>query len=145
MNRYCILLTLLFASTVFAQSPPFKATTRKPADKVEFISEGEKLVANVSSADGIGAATIQRIEGKWPRKVIISFKLKYLEHIQLSNSITIIEGRLGGNEWEVKPHQNGELKANIQKTGAFIEAEVPAVLLQDASKEIVVKWIDAYR
>jgi hypothetical protein len=148
MKHNFFLLALLLESTItstIAQSPLFKATTRKPADKVEFVSKGEKLLVNVSSVDGIGSATITRTEEKWPIKMIICFKLKYLEHIQISNGINTVEGRLGGDEWEVKPPQNGGLKANIQRTEAFIEAEVPAVLLQDDSKEIVVKWIDAYR
>jgi hypothetical protein len=147
MKYYCILLAMLglIITRSFAQSPPFKAIVRKPADKVEFVSESEKLLVNVSSVDGIGSATITRTEEKWPIKMIICFKLKYLEHIQISNGINTVEGRLGGDEWEVKPQQHDVLKANIRKGEEVIEAEVPAVLLQDDSKEVVVKWIDAYR
>jgi hypothetical protein len=149
MNQYLVFITLVGLTTthLYGQSPSssFKAITSKPADKVEFVSKGEKLLVNVSSVDGIGTAIIKRNGGNWPRKLIICFNLKQLEHIQMTNGITIVEGRFGGDEWEVTPHQNDVLKANIRKNGEFIEAEVPAVLLPDASKEIVVKWIDAYR
>jgi hypothetical protein len=77
--------------------------------------------------------------------MIICFNLKNLKHIQISNGITTIEGRLGGAQWDEKSLEKGVLKANIRRTGAFIEAEVPGVLLQESSKELIVKWINEYR
>jgi hypothetical protein len=67
MNHYYVFLALLLTLMVtenYSQISSFKVTARKPADKAEFVSEGEKLVVNVSSADGIGSTTIINPGGK---------------------------------------------------------------------------------
>jgi hypothetical protein len=151
MNRRVVCLVLLagltMASASWAQSLPvsFKAHTRKPADKVEFANEGDKLVVNISSADGIGSATLTRIKEQWPSKAMLRFNLRNLEFIHISNSALHIEGRLKADQWEQNPPQKGRLAANIRKNGASIEVEVPEIVFQGNPGEVVIKWINEYR
>src|SRR5215210_1180837 len=133
------------------QASSFKIQTRKPADKVELIAAGKIPILGVFSSDGIGSATLIRLGGKWPEKMMVRLNLQHLESIRLRSGTTVLNARLGAEWWTEGPHENPAAKASIRRAGESIEVEVPGVLVRTSGKAGGLRWreplkaVDCYR
>ena len=53
--------------------------------KIEVTTLADSIIFNVFDKFGIGGASIRKIEGEWPKKILIRFHLSGLEGFSLSS------------------------------------------------------------
>jgi hypothetical protein len=135
---------------------PVKVELRRAADKVAVVQKDDgPVIVNVTSATGIGAATLQRSGDKWPNALTVRVNLRGLEGLTIAHGDTRLrtslqqadhEGwrRAADGQW-----QPAELdaafrpKLTLDKTGVTIE--IPAHWLDPKQDELLIEWIDFYR
>ena len=174
MSHFLIsgLLLLAFAVTTAAadDTPRFKLTTRRDEDRVEVKAEKGKATFSIQSPFGIGNATIERTGETWPDAVVLRLHLTGLEHFQVTNGNTTLEGSASLHEGKplVRLWKDGKEDAPLDakspywidirildcdgkqaketplKDGYF-EMPLPKALFEGNPKSITVNWIDFYR
>src|SRR5436305_4225508 len=86
-------MTIVTAMLSAADStPPFKVTTKRADDRVDFKVERTKVTFSVESPFGISHAVIERAGEKWPDAVGLRLKLKGLENFNITNGKVKLEG-----------------------------------------------------
>src|SRR5437870_7280643 len=89
------------------QPSRFKITTRKADDAVEVRADKDKTVFAVKSPFGISQAVIERMEGGWPKVVVLRLHLNGLSSFRASNgtvrvdaAVSIAEGKTQTRLWK---------------------------------------------
>ena len=100
----CFLAVSLILTGLSAaeDTPRFKVTTRKADDKVEVQTDGSKVNFSVKSPSGIGGATIERTEDKWPEAVVMKLHLKGLENFVVSNGKTKLHAAVSRRDGKLR-------------------------------------------
>lgn len=148
----------------------FKVTTRKADDTVRVQEDGGKVTFVVNSPSGIGNATVERTEDKWPEAVTLKLHLQGLESLTISNGKMKLQGavsnqdgkvqvRLWKDDKEAEPLDSkspfwmeirlvgadGKPAKEIPLKDGFLEMTLPKALLEGEPKSLTVTWIDFYR
>jgi hypothetical protein len=148
----------------------FKVTKRKADDKVEVQADGEKAVFSVKSPSGIGAATIESVQQKWPKAVVLRLHLEGLESLVVANgklklnaAVSALEGKLRVRLWKddkedepVDPKSaywitirllgsDGNATNRLPLKNGLFEITLPQILFESNPKHLTVQWIDFYR
>lgn len=150
-----------------ARVPKYKIVeVRKAADSVVAQKEKDRTVFVVTSASGIGGATIVLAGGEWPENVTLRFLYSKgkgfhtLEDIRLSTDRVVVQGTQtmsrkmpfcfagpdnkldviepGGRE------SAGFLDVRVHHGKEAMDVTLPANMLRGSTK-LRVAWIDAYR
>jgi hypothetical protein len=151
-------------------APKLKVTTRKADDTVRVQEDGGNVTFVVKSPSGIGDATIERTEEKWPATVLLKFHLQGLESLVISTGKVKLQAAVSAQNdkggvrlW--KDDKEAELldaksplwmeirlvgaegktvKETPRKDRCF-EMTLPKALLEGDPKSLTVTWIDFYR
>ena len=148
----------------------FKILTRKADDRVVVRPEGDSTLFIVTSPSGIGRMTIERVEERWPKFVLVRLNLKGLEGLGVSNGVTSIRGSVSSREgmahsrlWmegeEIRPlpeahpnwisirRVNQERKSSKGESTSddYFELAIPPTWFRESPKSISLSWIDFYR
>jgi hypothetical protein len=160
--------TLLFSAALIGgdKEPTFEFKFRKPADTITVSKEAKRTVFLITSADGIGNATITLKDGPWPEHVVLRFVhgkdkgFTSLEKLHLTTERLQIEGskKLSGrfrfafldakrtpmSIEQGKRESAGTLDIPVEVRDGAIEVVLPAHLFT-GNREVRIDWIDAYR
>jgi len=166
-----LLVTVILTGLGAADNTPrFKVTTRKADDKMEVQGDGGNVIFSVKSPSGIGSATLERTEEKWPEAVVVKLHLKGLESFVVSNGKTKINAavsrqdgklrvRLWKDEKENEPLDrkspywmeiravgtDGKPANEIPLKDGHFEMTLPKTMLDKNPKSLSLEWIDFYR
>lgn len=122
-------------------------TERANGDKIQITSKGKEILIEVSSASGIGEATIRLAEGDWPESVVLRFHLGGLEGLTITNGKVALRdlSRLVFGE-DGKPSDKRYLNTGGPYHGrGYHQVKVPKTLFDDGAKFFKIHWIDFYR
>jgi len=103
--------------------------------KIEVTTLADSIIFNVFDKFGIGGASIRKIEGEWPKKILIRFHLSGLEGFSLSskgmnyekNTFKVRMCDLKGNIIKGKYLVQNE-KGNFKKIPGYFEIHIPKKL-----------------
>lgn len=166
----CIFVLTGLGAAAEDKAPKFKVTTRKMDDTVQVQVDGGKVVFSVKSPSGIGSATIERTEDKWPVTVTLKLHLKGLEKLVVSTSkvklnvaVSSQDGKLRVRVWKddkeadlldaKSPYwmevrivgADGKPAKELPLKDGHFEMTLPKAFLEDHPKSLSVEWIDFYR
>src|SRR4051812_34644539 len=79
-------------------SDRYKITTRRKSDTVEVEATKERTVFVVKSPSGISHASVGRLDGDWPKAVVLRLHLKGLEGFQVTNGKVTLEAAVSSRE-----------------------------------------------
>jgi hypothetical protein len=159
-------------AVLLGAEPEFEISLKRGEDRIEVTAEPGRATFTVVSPRGIGAATIRRRTGQWPKAVVLRLRLRGLE------SLTIAVGQLTlgasvsssapqavrlyasetGKQREQAVDRNscywtdvqilnadGKRASGLPADGGWFELQLPAALLADQPAAIAVRWIDFFR
>lgn len=166
----CLPLLSSLAWAVEDNASKFKVTTRKMDDTVQVQGDAGHVVFSVNSRSGIGSATIERTEDKWPEKVTLKLHLKGLEHLVVSNgkwklnvAVSNHEEKLRVRLWKDDKETDlldakspcwmevrvvgadGKPAKELPLKDGYFEMSLPKAFLEDHPKSLSLQWIDFYR
>jgi len=129
--KYIIFLYLFFGNYLLATSQPqYIITSMHPqTSTIKVITQDHLTIFDVTSAFGIGKASINSFSGVWSKQICIRLHLKKLEGFSVSTQNIQL--------------QKEDLEIKVYKT--YYEVILPSVLFEDAGTTINVEWIDFYR
>jgi len=163
---------MLVRTTGSHRPAKFTATPSKPTDSVTASASGPNLMIEISSPEGIGAATVTKVQGAWPKHQIVLLAVKGLEkfavsngnltlHASVSSSTSSIrlwadDDELGGKSLPTRARMDialvdaqGELVASPYTIplaeGLQFQIVLPPVLFGPAVATLHLSWIDFYR
>jgi len=151
----CIFSLSLILNDTLAESPNYKinlsGSGKLDNRKIEVTSLVDSVIFNVFDKFGIGGASIRKIEGGWPKKVLIRFHLFGLEGFALScqgmnyekNNFKVRMSDTRGNTIKGKYLVRNE-ERNSKKIPGYFEIEIPRKIYKD-SHSFKLTWIDFYR
>lgn len=151
----CIFSLSLILNDTLAESPNYKinlsGSGKLDNRKIEVTSLVDSVIFNVFDKFGIGGASIRKIEGGWPKKVLIRFHLSGLEGFALScqgmnyekNNFKVRMSDTRGNTIKGKYLVRNE-ERNSKKIPGYFEIEIPRKIYKD-SDSFKLNWIDFYR
>ena len=85
------------APILSVQQPRFDITTKKSEDRVEVEVNGAATIFAVTSPSGIGGATINQKEGRWPENVVLRLWLGGLASLAISNGTVSLAASIPNN------------------------------------------------
>ena len=158
--RYFILTFLVFlpgCQLGDSGQPRFEVEIHKPKNghglprEVRVTLADDTVVFDVTDKFGIGSATVRRLEGAWPQKVLVRYHLGGLEGV----SATVDGKLLLGEKWREprgalgvrmldKKGRRREGKYLLKKEG-YYEARIPRAALAGGARELKLTWVDFYR
>jgi hypothetical protein len=127
-------LLVLLTATAVAAAPALRAELRKADDAATVTEADGTVIVTITSASGIGGATLTRGDQAWPARLVVRLRLRMLEHVAVKAGAVALEGSLA---------HPGEFRI-IQREGD-IEVILPARLLTQDHAHLELTWIDAYR
>jgi len=156
----------LLAWPALADDPAatFQLEPQRPADRLVVESQGDEVAFDVTSASGIGRATIRPTKGRWPRQVRLRFgyatagqAFETLEQFVLETPRLRVQGASKSAEqslWLLPDPQGifpqndadpaGTVRLRAVPRGAQLELQLPRDLLRD-SEPLRIEWIDFFR
>lgn len=164
-------IACLVASLLGAE-PDFEVICKRNDDGVEVATEAGRTVLTVASPRGIGAATVQRRQSRWPAAVVLRMRLRGLEsltitadHVTLGVSVSSSPPHMArlhfsqtGQQQEKAIDRNsrywtearvlnadGKPARGLPTEGGCFELQLPTELLARNPKAIEIRWIDFYR
>lgn len=170
MNR-----ALFFVGVVLLSAAPertlFDIKCFKDGDAVKVFGGAMGIILDVTSASGIGGATVERRSNRWPGKLILRLHLGGLESLAVSNGELTLRASIktsggaarisyglrkgeegpapekGGPYWtEIKVvDSRGATVRGLPERAGWFEMVVPTALLADQAKILEIGWIDFYR
>jgi hypothetical protein len=149
-----------------ADTAGFEIATKRKEDGVLVAVTDGRIVFDIHSPRGIGAAEITRTKEHWPAAVAIRLHLRGLESLVITSGTTKLTASVAshgdhaqrlsvdhqGTEREVQP--GNPLWTAVKVIGSagklplddgYFELALPAALLRDQPKTITLNWIDFYR
>ncbi|MBC8348460.1 MAG: alkaline phosphatase D family protein [Verrucomicrobia bacterium] len=134
-------------------------------NSIEAIVQDSAVVFEVKCGFGIGSGKIKRVNGNWPKKVVVRLHLTGLEGFSVSNGKKILEGFHMSNksndarkeelkirmlDAKGKPVEGKYLLKSLgpnksERIEGCYEATIPKSLLTEDAKEIQISWVDFYR
>jgi hypothetical protein len=106
--------------------------------------QNNKAVIHISSEIGIGSATVELIEGRWPRTVLLRLHLRGLEGITVSNGTMMLERpELSVTAFDASGNPTDQ-KYLCDDNGYF-EVHLPDSLFDQVVTAIRIEWVDFYR
>ena len=175
MKRHFYIFTLLIAYVGLAAgtvtclgadqpaTPGFNLKLQKPEDSIAVKTDDKRTVFVVTSASGIGSATVALTAGQWPKHIALRFEypkdrgFDLLEGFSMTTARLRIQGaarpgqskmpfRLldGQGKSDAGEAPAGELNAVVERNQGGLEIILPANLFI-GSKEVKFGWIDFYR
>jgi hypothetical protein len=161
--RHSVLLALgiaLLSVTACAPAPTtidratYKAVPLKGDPIVTFNATSEMLLIDITSPTGIGGATIEKLSGQWPPKVVMRLHVKGLESFTFRYAATIINGSVsshGDNAVREESSTSGTLQSGdpnwivVTPGEGYFDLEAPPAFLQSGENRFTIAWIDFYR
>ncbi len=136
-----------------------KIELRRADDKAEAAVTADRLVLEITTRSGIGAATIKKISGAWPATVLLRINRPVLESLSVGNDAITINGAAYAEQQAGRWHlakgktEEGELLPpesplylRVRRHGNDgMEIELPKALFTDKTAALSLKWIDRYR
>lgn len=171
MKRHLFILALLVASigliTGTHANPPaapaYEFKLQKPDDSLAVKTDDKRTLLVVTSASGIGNATITLTAGQWPKHIALRFQYPKdrgfdgLEGFSLTTARLQVQDKgqpgqtkmpfhLLDGEGKVDPNDAdaGELNVVVERRRGALEIVLPANLFA-GSKAVKLGWIDYYR
>lgn len=138
-------LALASCSESEKELPEFEVIFPKPTtDQIEIQPGLAKSIVELSSEFGIGKCTLRLVKGNWPEALVFRLHLRGLEGFELTTG----EKRLERYDLNVKAYDKNQTlfagKYLLDQAG-YYQVVVPVSLLDTASKQIEVHWVDFYR
>ena len=166
MNRWKVALAagLLAAAGAAAEEPAYDFKLTKADDAIAVARDGDRVVFTVTTASGIGGATIRLTAGQWPREAVLRFRyakdkpLTTLESLKLATSRLAAEGAfkekepdklsfvLADADGKADPKQPaaGSLAVTATRKDGALELALPAHLFAGSTK-VELSWVDFFR
>jgi hypothetical protein len=158
-------------SATSQSSPPFQITCRKTEDAVTVSTDGGKAILSITSPSGIGKATIDRTDERWPKEVVLRVRLRGLESLTISSGNVKLaasvlshsgntrllhlrtDGKEGPQLTKDSPYwmdihvldARGKPAAGLPEKDGCFEMTIPKALLDEKAKTVTIEWIDFYR
>ena len=113
-------------------------------NSIEAVVQDSAIFFEVKSGFGIGSGKIKRVNGNWPKKVLLRLHLGGLEGFEVSNGKKTLkrpELQVRMFDSKGKPVEGPYL---LKKKG-YYEATIPPSLLGSDVQEIEISWVDFYR
>jgi len=140
-------------------APVYDFILKKPADKIEIVSEKDQTIFVIRCPSGIGGGSIKLKSGSWPENVVLRFQhgdkkgFTNLEKIVLTTDRLQIEGNLkSSGKFDVhfrnakgKPGKSaGVLVIPVERRPNGIEVTLPANLLLGTG-QVELSWVNEFR
>ena len=166
-----LVLTNVAASLADEEPSAFKISARQPKDQITVQSKDEKAIFSITSPSGIGSATIERTDQRWPNEVVLQVHLHGLESFSISNGTVKLaasvlshsdnlrllhlwkEGKEGPRLDKSSPFwtaieivgakDNAAQKIPLER--GYFQLVIPKALLAGNPKSISLSWINFYR
>jgi hypothetical protein len=143
-----------------------EATVDRGDSIVRVAAEGQRIVIDVKSENGIGQVTVRRKGEVWPKEVVLRMRLKGMESLRVSLGETALEWSVAsGGEFVVSRSVTQQGRERQMQTGdplwgearivgedkkvplesGYFEVTVPASLLESQANDLKIAWIDFYR
>lgn len=161
---------LCWLGALSAGEPKFNVATKRADDRIDVSSKGATTTFSVRSPTGIGSATISRMAGDWPERLILRLHLQGLEGLKVSNGqlefvaevvaqdkkrfLQVTKNSQPGKPPEPKKladyeihsfEKNGKPTQVVPLQDGYFEVRLPKELFTDDPKSITINWIDFYR
>ena len=168
MDEFLVSLGYIQGKTANTNTLDIK--TKKTEDQVEVETKDGTAIFTFRCPTGIGGATIEFKDAKWPEKVVLRLRLKGLESLTVSNGKIKLTASVlshSGNTRLLAVVENGKEKkvekgspywtelrgfdstgkpvAGLPGNGGYFESVLPKALLESAPKSLSLEWIDFYR
>jgi hypothetical protein len=143
--------------------PAFDFKFRKPADSIAVVKQAKRTLLVVTSASGIGDATITLKAGQWPDDIAVRFQygkdkgFDNLEQIEITTDRVHARGSkklsekfpfvfldAKRNTAPIEREPSGVLNVRVTVRDGAIEVSLPTYLLI-GSGEVRLHWTDAFR
>ena len=160
-RRLAKVLDIPVAATPLPQLPPFelKVDLRRPDDRATMAVTADRLVIEISTRSGIGAATVKKISGAWPATVCLRINRSVLESFSVGNGVIAINGAAYAEQktgrWHLAKGKETEgdplpaespLQLRVQRHGTDgMEFDLPKGIFTDKTDTLTLRWIDRYR
>ncbi len=162
------ILVIAVTTAVANDTPPFKVTAKRENDRIEVMTEKDKLVLTIHSPFGISNAVIERTGETWPDAVVLRMNLKGLENLRVTSNKMKLEASVSSQDSKVRLWVDGKedslldakspywmeirmvgsddktVKTIPLKNGHF-EMKLPNAIFEGNPKSITLNWIDFYR
>jgi hypothetical protein len=165
-----VAISQLVSGDVSAQEVPvFQVKAEGDGANATISIQDKTAVLDIHSRSGIGSATIERVSGPAPEKIVVRLRLKGLEEFRLSYDRTVIIARVsssdsrnitqsvdppGGDERSLTPDSPHWMEIRIVsdqsppriplRQGSF-EITLPKDVLGKGRRSFSIRWIDFYR
>jgi hypothetical protein len=160
-RRYLFVVTLFSLAACAASArpidqPTFRATPLKGDPQIVFTTSHELLSIDITSPTGIGGATIEKVSGAWPPKIIMRLRLKGLEDFKFTYGATTVEINVSSTTQTVRETliaagQTSALSAGdahwmaVSSNPGYYDIEAPADFFKSGENTFTIEWIDFYR
>jgi hypothetical protein len=136
--------------------PTFRYTPLKGDPRIVFTTSNEMLLIDITSPTGIGSATIEKVSGQWPPKIVMRLHVKGLESFKFHYGSNIVEISISSTTKAVRETlvQDGMMSTlgpsddawmNVTPNSNYFDIEVPAGFLKSGENKFTIEWIDFYR
>lgn len=138
--------------------PAFEISTAKPADRIAYSAQNNRVFFDVVSEGGIGSARIVQTAGAVPQDMILNLHLRALEHFKFSFDDQFVEIEIPTTGGDHTPRESVSADSPlfmpvkivsrdnvypIQE--GFIQIELPPAYYDAGAREFSMEWIDFYR
>ena len=113
-------------------------------DKLELSVNRDVAVLEVSSESGIGTGVVERVQGRWPDRLIVRLYLRGLEGFSVSNGTV----RFEKSDLSVKvfdEYGKPLTQKYLLHENGYYEVQVPASIMVTDISSIEFQWVDFYR
>jgi hypothetical protein len=149
--------------------PVFQVKAEGDGANATISIQDKTAVLDIHSRSGIGSATIERVSGPAPEKIVVRLRLKGLEEFRLSYDRTVVTARVssgddrdiiqsldppGGDERAITPESPHWMEVRIVSDRAapgipldegHFEITLPKDVLGKGHRAFSIRWIDFYR
>lgn len=165
MDEFLVSIGYLTAKATDKDDPGLDITTRKSEDRIEVEAKDDAIFLTVTSPSGIGSATVNSKDGKWPGKLVLRLRLKGLESLTISHQQVTLGASFsshGDSEQRVYVKTGGQEKPldrdnpywmeikivggkSVPLQSGHFEMVLPAAIFKSEPKTVTISWIDFYR
>jgi hypothetical protein len=166
ITKSLLMVPFVVLATLPCSAAEFEISTKKSADQIKAIVDGDKVTFDISCPSGIGGGKVTLAKGKWPETVIVRLRLTGLEFVSLTGGKVKLSGSVlshSGNKRQLSLSEDGkkgerdagtEIKVfdaagksvtGLPGKGGCFEILLPKALLESQPKSLQLGWIDFYR
>jgi hypothetical protein len=149
-----------------AEKPALDGKVGREDSSIQFLTEGDSNVIDITSEFGIDKATIKRGSSEWPKTILVRLHLGGLESFKASRKGFAIEWSVAstGDHEATETLKSGMRVSVIAKDSPFygevrivggektiplkdgcFEVALPAMLFEANPEEVALEWVDFYR